>query len=75
MKCTVTGCPGEYSERRVNQTYRVERELIVISEIPVECCSVCGDVLLTPETAEKIEQLLRNHGPADTAAPVYRLVG
>jgi len=75
MNCTVSGCPGEYEQRRINQTYRVSGELMVVSDIPVEQCTVCGDILLTAETARKIEKLVQNHGPANQSAPVYSMTG
>jgi len=73
MNCSIAGCPGQYESRRISQTYVVEGELIVVSDIPVEVCTFCGDMLLTPDTAKRIEDLLANHGPTERAAPVHSL--
>jgi len=59
MKCSIEGCPGEYEERRIVHTVRHQEQVIVIDGVPAEVCSVCGDVLLKPETVRRIEALLR----------------
>lgn len=59
MKCSIEGCPGEYEESHVVHTVRHKGQVIVIDHVPAEECSVCGDVLLMPETVRHIEELLR----------------
>jgi len=69
MRCSIQGCPGEYEERQIVHTVRHHGELIVIDRVPAEVCSVCGDVLLKPETVRHIEELLRYRArPARTVA-------
>ena len=58
LKCIIEGCPGEYEERKIVHTVRYQGRLIVIDHLPAEVCSVCGDVLLKPETVRRIEMLL-----------------
>jgi len=48
--------------------------LVVIDQVPAEVCSVCGDVLLRPETVRRIEQMLREARDPDRTAPVYEYV-
>lgn len=60
MNCTIQGCPGEYEARKVVHTVRHHGEVVVIDHVPAEVCTVCGDVLLIPETVRRIEALLRN---------------
>ncbi len=71
MKCTVEGCLGEYEERRIIHTVRYKGRIIVIDQVPAEVCSVCGDVLLKPETVEHIEQLLKSLREPVTMVPLY----
>jgi YgiT-type zinc finger domain-containing protein len=59
MKCTITGCPGEYEERQIVHTVRHRGQIIVINHVPAEVCTICGDVLLRPDTVRRIEGLLR----------------
>ncbi|KRT65624.1 MAG: hypothetical protein XU13_C0129G0006, partial [Candidatus Rokubacteria bacterium CSP1-6] len=39
--------------------------------VPAEICSVCGDVLLKPDTVRRIEAILREARKPDRTAPVY----
>jgi YgiT-type zinc finger domain-containing protein len=71
MKCSIQGCPGVYEERQIFHTVRYRGQVIVIDHVPAEVCSVCGDVLLTPETVRRIEKLLRTEAPAARTAPIY----
>ena len=71
MKCSIEGCPGEYEERRVVHTVRHHGQVIVIDHVPAEVCSVCGDVLLKPETVRHIETLLRTTTRPAGTVPLY----
>lgn len=74
MKCSIEGCPGQYEPRHVMHTVRHQGNVVVIDHVPAEVCSVCGDVLLTPETVRHIERLLESGGHPDKTAPVYDYV-
>lgn len=71
MKCSIEGCPGEYEDRTVVHTVRRQGQVIVIDHVPAEVCSVCGDVLLRPETVRRIEELLRRPAPPSATVPLY----
>ena len=71
MKCSIEGCPGEYEERRVVHTVRHRGQVVVIDHVPAEVCSVCGDVLLKPETVRHIETLLRTTTRPAGTVPLY----
>jgi YgiT-type zinc finger domain-containing protein len=71
MNCTLQGCPGTYEARTVVHTVRHRGEVIVIDHVPAEVCSVCGDVLLRPETVRRIEELLRTAAEPARAVPLY----
>ena len=71
MKCTIAGCPGTYEARTVIHTVKWRGEVIVIDHVPAEVCSVCGDVLLTPETVRRIEALLSATPQATRTVPMY----
>jgi len=72
MKCSIEGCPGEYEERRIVHTVRYQEQVIVIDGVPAEVCSVCGDVLLKPETVRRIEELLRTASRPARTVPLYK---
>jgi YgiT-type zinc finger domain-containing protein len=71
MKCSLQGCPGSYEPRAVTHTVRHKGRIVVIDHVPAEVCSVCGDVLLTPETVRHIEAMLRNRAEPVRTVPLY----
>lgn len=71
MKCSIAGCPGEYEDRRIVHTVEHRGQVVVIEHVPAEICSVCGDVLLKPETVRRIEELLKAQKQPIRTAPVY----
>ena len=71
MKCGIEGCPGEYEERLIVHTVCHCGQIVVIGHIPAEVCSVCGDVLLRPETVRRIGALLRTAAFPARRVPLY----
>ncbi len=71
MKCSIDGCPGEYEQREVVHTVHQGKRIIVIDHVPAEVCTVCGDVLFTPETVRQIELLRRTAPPPTRTVPLY----
>ena len=71
MNCTIQGCPGECEPRRITHTLRRGEEVIVIDHVPAEVCSVCGDVLLAPETVRHIEKMLDSRQKPAGTVPLY----
>lgn len=72
MRCSIQGCPGEYEERSIVHTVRHRGEIVVIDGVPAEVCSLCGDVLLAPETIRRIEHLLESRTAPTATAPLYQ---
>lgn len=71
MRCSIEGCPGDYEEREVVHTVRHRGQVVVIDRVPAEVCSVCGDVLLKPDTVRGIESLLRTEERPSRSVPLY----
>jgi len=71
MNCSIEGCPGEYEERKIVHTVRYRGQVIVIDNVPAEVCSVCGDVLLKPETVRRIEKMLQTATRPANMVPLY----
>jgi len=71
MQCSIEGCPGIYEERQIVHTVRHRGQVIVIDHVPAEVCSVCGDVLLKPETVRRIEALLSATAQPVRTVPLY----
>jgi YgiT-type zinc finger domain-containing protein len=71
MNCTIEGCPGAYEKRLIVHTVRFRGQVMVIDHVPAEVCSVCGDVLLQPETIRRIEELLKTAAQPAGTVPLY----
>lgn len=71
MKYRITGCPGEYEHREVVRAIRQGDQIIVVAHIPAEVCDVCGDVLFTPETIERLEALRQTVTTPVSTVPLY----
>jgi YgiT-type zinc finger domain-containing protein len=68
MKCSVASCGGEYEQKHVIHTVRSGDRVLVIDHVPAEVCSLCGDVLFTPQTVRQIERLVAD--PPETTHTV-----
>jgi YgiT-type zinc finger domain-containing protein len=71
MRCNVDNCPGEYEQKEVVHTIRRGNQIIVIDHVPAEVCTVCGDVLFTPDTVRQIELLRHSTMPPVRTVPLY----
>ena len=71
MRCSIEGCSGEYEYREVVHTVRQGNRIIVIDHVPAEVCTICGDVLFTPETVRKIEAIRHTIEPPTRTVPLY----
>jgi YgiT-type zinc finger domain-containing protein len=71
MKCSLEGCPGEYETQEIIHPVRYHGQVVIIDHVPAEVCSVCGDVLLKPDTVRQIEKLLQTAAQPVTLVPLY----
>ena len=71
MKCSIEGCSGEYQERKIVHTLRHQGRVVVIDHVPAEVCTVCGDVLLSPNIIRHIEKLLQKADHPTATVPLY----
>lgn len=67
-RCTIRGCPGEYEEKLIDRLFQVGGKPTVVTGIPAEVCSVCGDTLLGLAASAGIDAALRR--PPVRTAPV-----
>ncbi len=71
MKCSIADCAGEYEHREVVRAIQQGDRIIVVEHIPAEVCDVCGDVLFTPETIERLETLRQTTAIPVRTIPLY----
>jgi len=58
-------------KEKILHTVRHNGEVVVIDHVPAEVCSVCGEVLLKPDTVRNVEQLLKSRAKPAKTAPIY----
>ena len=58
MRCSV--CRGEVEERLIRYIQELDGRVIIIENVPAEVCAQCGERLLRPEIAFKIEKLVKD---------------
>ncbi|HEY3991250.1 MAG TPA: YgiT-type zinc finger protein [Ktedonobacteraceae bacterium] len=71
MKCGNEGCLGEYEQREVVHVVHQGGRIMVIDHVPAEVCTICGDVLFTPETVRRIEALRHTTVSLARTVPLY----
>ena len=71
MKCTISGCPGNYEHRQIVHTVKQGRKVLVFEDVPADVCDVCSDTILTPETIRHLEALITEEQTPRTHAPVF----
>ncbi len=56
MICELCGKPNALI-RKITEAHRKGRELLVIEDIPMVSCSVCGESYFTAETLHEVERI------------------
>jgi len=72
-RCSITGCPGEYTHQRINYMVQMGGKTVIIENVPADVCQFCGDTLLDITTVEAIDKMLENPGQPVHTAPVYEM--
>jgi YgiT-type zinc finger domain-containing protein len=68
-------CGGSLEEKLLQRDVWWEGRLFVIDMVPVGVCTQCGEKVVLPEVAKKIDHLLKRPGAPDRemTVPVYSL--
>jgi YgiT-type zinc finger domain-containing protein len=60
LLCSV--CGARVRPGTTTYAQEIEGRLAVITDVPVQACPQCGEQYFTPETVDRIQQLI-THGP------------
>ena len=58
-------CDGEVDERQINREIWWHDQLYVIKDVPLGVCRQCGQKVILPHVAKKIDKLLSGDTPPD----------
>ena len=61
MKCNF--CKGEIEERLIRYVQDFQGRVVIIENVPAEVCTQCGEQLLRPDVAEKLQQIVWGEVP------------
>ena len=71
-KCPL--CKGRLERKIVSYTQPYEGKLYVIEHVPADVCQQCGEIVLEPSTAKKIQNLVWSGKPKGSLQlPVFDL--
>ncbi len=68
-------CGGKLAQKKVTHPQEHEGQIIILENVPAEVCEQCGEVLLRPEAADRVQKLVWSQPPPKRTAhvPVYDL--
>lgn len=56
-------CGSEVTERRITHTETKNCQLFCFLNVPAKVCSGCGDIFISEENLQRIDQLLMTDNP------------
>lgn len=71
-KCSI--CGGKILQKKITYTQAIGEKIFIVSDVPAEVCSQCGEQYLTPDTVDAIQEALETgKKPSSTLkVPVFR---
>jgi len=69
-------CKGPLERKVISYTQPFEHRLCVVENVPAMVCQQCGEIVIDPSTAKKIQKLVWSSEPQGTLQlPVFDLAG
>lgn len=70
--CSV--CGAQLRRETITYTQTIGNNVYIVTDVEAEVCPRCGEQYLSPETVDKIQEVLEHGQAAETRqVPVYRL--
>ena len=61
MRCAF--CKGDTEERVIRYVQEFDGRVVIIENVPAEVCTQCGEQLIRPEIAEKVQKIVWGEVP------------
>ena len=65
---TCSVCGARVVEKRINYTQELGGSVYIVRDVPAEVCSQCAEQYLTPDTVDRLQQLIER-GESKSEAP------
>lgn len=69
-KCSV--CKAKLEEKKITYTQELEGKVYVVSDVPALVCTQCGEQYLSPETVDRIQEVIEK-GEQKKLKPVQQI--
>ena len=69
-KCSV--CKGNLVQKKITYTQELEGKVYVVSDVPALVCSQCGEQYLSPDTVDKIQEVIEK-GEQKKLKPIHQI--
>ncbi len=68
MNCPL--CKGKTEERLIRYVQEYQGKVVIIENVPADVCTQCGEPLIRPDVAEKIQQIVWGKVPGHKTVEV-----
>ncbi len=69
-KCSV--CKGNLKNKKLTYTQELEGKVYVVSDVPALVCSQCGETYLSPDTVDRIQEVIEK-GEQKKLKPIHKV--
>jgi YgiT-type zinc finger domain-containing protein len=69
-----SSCGASVKEQNITYTQTIEGKVSIVEDVPALVCSQCGEICLTPETVNAIQDQIEHGQATETRqVPVFRV--
>lgn len=70
--CSV--CGAQLETKTITYTQTIDGKVYIVVDVPAQVCPQCGEIYLSPETVDAIQEQIEHGQATETrAVPVYRV--
>jgi YgiT-type zinc finger domain-containing protein len=71
---TCSVCGAKVEQQNITYTQTVGGQVYIVEDVPALVCSQCGEIYLTPETVDAIQEQIEHGQAVETRqVPVFRV--
>jgi YgiT-type zinc finger domain-containing protein len=71
---TCSACGARLKQQKITYTQTIGDKVYIVEDVPALVCPQCGEIYLTPETVDAIQEQIEHGQATETRqVPVYRI--